>query len=40
MDGSNVKVMYRRVQVYMEMVDFDLVEFDIKKVFEIDSDNK
>lgn len=40
LESINVKVLYRRVQVYMELVDLDLVEFDVKKVFEVDFDNR
>ncbi|TYI06380.1 hypothetical protein ES332_A10G155300v1 [Gossypium tomentosum] len=40
LDDRNVKALYRRAQAYMELVDFDLAEADIKKALEIDPDNR
>ncbi|KAK8332615.1 hypothetical protein V6Z11_A10G152300 [Gossypium hirsutum] len=40
LDDKNVKALYRRAQAYMELVDFDLAEADIKKALEIDPDNR
>lgn len=40
LDGSNVKALYRRAQAYIQLVDLDLAELDIKKALEIDPDNR
>ncbi|GMH30961.1 hypothetical protein Nepgr_032804 [Nepenthes gracilis] len=40
LDSGNVKALYRRAQAYINLVDFDLAEFDIKKALEIDPDNR
>ncbi|KAH1047022.1 hypothetical protein J1N35_037806 [Gossypium stocksii] len=40
LDDRNVKALYRRAQAYMELVDFDLAEADVKKALEIDPDNR
>ncbi|KAI3676889.1 hypothetical protein L1987_86503 [Smallanthus sonchifolius] len=39
-DSKNVKAIYRRVQAYIQLVDLDLAEMDIKKALEIDPDNR
>lgn len=39
-DGRNVKALYRRAQAYIQLVDLDLAEVDIKKALEIDPDNR
>ncbi|KAI8002879.1 Peptidyl-prolyl cis-trans isomerase FKBP65 [Camellia lanceoleosa] len=39
-DGRNVKALYRRAQAYIQLVDLDLAEIDIKKALEIDPDNR
>ncbi|KAH9679936.1 peptidylprolyl isomerase [Citrus sinensis] len=39
LDSKNVKALYRRVQAYIQLVDLDLAELDIKKALEIDPDN-
>jgi len=40
LESTNVKALYRRVQAYIELVDLDLAELDIKKALEIDPDNR
>ncbi|PON95529.1 Peptidyl-prolyl cis-trans isomerase, FKBP-type [Trema orientale] len=40
LDNRNVKALYRRVQAYIQLVDLDLAEMDIKKALEIDPNNK
>lgn len=40
LDIKNVKALYRRVQAYIQLVDLDLAELDIKKALEIDPDNR
>ncbi|KAG4131361.1 hypothetical protein ERO13_D09G201600v2 [Gossypium hirsutum] len=40
LDSGNVKALYRRAQAYMQLVDLDLAEADIKKALEIDPDNR
>lgn len=39
-DSKNVKALYRRAQAYINLVDLDLAEFDIKKALEIDPSNR
>ncbi|KAJ8477665.1 hypothetical protein OPV22_021392 [Ensete ventricosum] len=39
-ESRNVKALYRRAQAYIQLVDFDLAELDIKKALEIDPDNR
>lgn len=39
-DGKNVKALYRRAQAYIQLVDLDLAELDIKKALEFDPDNR
>lgn len=39
-DSQNVKALYRRAQAYIQLVDFDLAEVDIKKALEVDPDNR
>ncbi|KAM6542658.1 hypothetical protein CsatB_007105 [Cannabis sativa] len=39
LDSKNVKALYRRAQAYIQLVDLDLVEIDIKKALEIEPDN-
>lgn len=40
LDDRNVKALYRRAQAYIQLVDLDLAEMDIKKALEIDPDNR
>ncbi|XWS35213.1 hypothetical protein CRYUN_Cryun21dG0106800 [Craigia yunnanensis] len=40
LDNRNVKALYRRAQAYIQLVDLDLAEVDIKKALEIDPDNR
>ena len=40
LESTNVKALYRRAQAYIELVDLDLAELDIKKALEIDPDNR
>ncbi|XP_022991333.1 peptidyl-prolyl cis-trans isomerase FKBP62-like [Cucurbita maxima] len=40
LESSNVKALYRRAQAYIELADFDLAEFDIKKALDIDPNNR
>ena len=40
LESTNVKALYRREQAYMELADFDLAEFDVKKALEIDPNNR
>ncbi|KAI4365764.1 hypothetical protein MLD38_021722 [Melastoma candidum] len=40
LESTNVKALYRRAQAYIQLTDFDLAEFDIKKALEIDPDNR
>ncbi|KAJ1407321.1 Tetratricopeptide-like helical domain superfamily [Sesbania bispinosa] len=40
LDSRNVKALYRRAQAYMNLVDLDLAEMDIKKALEIEPDNR
>uniref|UniRef100_A0A0D3D4S8 peptidylprolyl isomerase n=1 Tax=Brassica oleracea var. oleracea TaxID=109376 RepID=A0A0D3D4S8_BRAOL len=40
LESANVKALYRRAQAYMELADFDLAEFDVKKALEIDPNNR
>lgn len=35
-----MKALYRRAQAYIQLVDLDLAEMDIKKALEIDPDNR
>ena len=39
LESTNVKALYRRAQAYVELVDLDLSELDIKAL-EIDPDNR
>ncbi|RZC47205.1 hypothetical protein C5167_040166 [Papaver somniferum] len=39
-ESRNVKALYRRAQAYINLVDFDLAELDIKKALEIDPNNR
>ncbi|CAN6242106.1 unnamed protein product [Urochloa humidicola] len=39
LESTNVKALYRRAQAYIELVDLELSELDIKKALEIDPDN-
>ncbi|OVA08660.1 Peptidyl-prolyl cis-trans isomerase [Macleaya cordata] len=39
-ESTNVKALYRRAQAYIQLVDFDLAELDIKKALEIDPNNR
>lgn len=40
LDSRNVKALYRRAQAYINLVDLDLAEMDIKKALEIEPDNR
>lgn len=40
LDSRNVKALYRRAQAYIQLVDLDLAEMDIKNALEIDPDNR
>ncbi|XVE84634.1 hypothetical protein DITRI_Ditri17bG0028400 [Diplodiscus trichospermus] len=40
LDNRNVKALYRRAQAYIQLVDLDLAEADIKRALEIDPDNR
>ncbi|XP_061962693.1 70 kDa peptidyl-prolyl isomerase-like isoform X2 [Populus nigra] len=40
LDSQNVKALYRRAQAYIQLVDLDLAEKDIKRALEIDPDNR
>ncbi|PON33449.1 Peptidyl-prolyl cis-trans isomerase, FKBP-type [Parasponia andersonii] len=40
LDNRNVKALYRRAQAYIQLVDLDLAEMDIKKALEIDPNNR
>ncbi|GJN03225.1 hypothetical protein PR202_ga20645 [Eleusine coracana subsp. coracana] len=40
LESTNVKALYRRAQAYIELVDLELAELDIKKALEIDPDNR
>lgn len=40
LESRNVKALYRRAQAYIQLVDLDLAEHDIKKALEIDPDNR
>ncbi|XP_062149948.1 peptidyl-prolyl cis-trans isomerase FKBP62-like [Alnus glutinosa] len=40
LDSRNVKALYRRAQAYIQLVDLDLAELDIKKALELDPDNR
>lgn len=39
-DSRNVKAYYRRAQAYIQLVELELAELDIKKALEIDPDNR
>ncbi|KAL0451916.1 UNVERIFIED_CONTAM: Peptidyl-prolyl cis-trans isomerase FKBP65 [Sesamum latifolium] len=39
-DGKNVKALYRRAQAYLNLVELELAEKDIKKALEIDPNNR
>lgn len=40
LESTNVKALYRRAQAYIELVDLELAELDVKKALEIDPDNR
>ncbi|RZC50360.1 hypothetical protein C5167_018788 [Papaver somniferum] len=40
LEPSNIKALFRRAQAYMETIDLDLAELDLKKALEIDPDNR
>ncbi|MCL7039506.1 hypothetical protein MKW94_024613 [Papaver nudicaule] len=40
LEPSNIKALFRRAQAYMETIDLDLAELDLKKAHEIDPDNR
>lgn len=40
LESTNVKALYRRAQAYIELVDLELAELDIKKALENDPDNR
>ena len=39
-DSVNVKALFRRAQAYSALMDLDLAEQDLKKVLDIDPDNR
>ncbi|KAM7467695.1 hypothetical protein LguiB_015257 [Lonicera macranthoides] len=39
-ESTNAKALYRRAQAYINLVDLDLTEIDIKKALEIDHYNR
>ena len=40
LESTNVKALYRRVQAYIELLDLDYAETDVKKALDLDPDNK
>lgn len=40
METTNIKALYRRVQAYIELLDLDYAETDIKKALDLDPNNK
>ncbi|CAI9099469.1 OLC1v1036296C1 [Oldenlandia corymbosa var. corymbosa] len=40
LDSKNVKALYRRAQAYIQLVELDLAEIDIKHALEIDPENR
>jgi FK506-binding protein 4/5 len=40
LESLNVKALFRRAQAYIETLDLDLAEVDIKKALEIDPQNR
>jgi FK506-binding protein 4/5 len=40
LESLNVKALFRRAQAYIETLDLDLAEMDIKKALEIDPQNR
>lgn len=40
LDSRNVKALYRRAQAYIQLVDLELAELDVKKALDIDPDNR
>ena len=40
LDSNNVKAFYRRAQAYIQLVDLDLAEADIKKALDIEPENR
>lgn len=40
LESTNIKALYRRVQAYMELLDLDYAETDIKKALDLDPNNK
>ncbi|XP_039071085.1 peptidyl-prolyl cis-trans isomerase FKBP62-like [Hibiscus syriacus] len=40
LESRNVKALYRRAQAYIQLVDLDLAEADVKKALEIDPNNR
>lgn len=40
LQSTNVKALYRRAQAHINMDNLDLAEFDLKKAFEIDPENR
>ncbi|XP_043708442.1 peptidyl-prolyl cis-trans isomerase FKBP62-like isoform X2 [Telopea speciosissima] len=39
-DSTSVKALYRRAQAYIQLVDLELAELDIKKALELDPNNR
>lgn len=39
-DSVNVKALFRRAQAYSALMDLDFAEQDLKKVLELDPDNR
>jgi FK506-binding protein 4/5 len=40
LESTNIKALYRRAQAYIELLDLDYAETDIKKALDLDPDNK
>ena len=40
LESTNIKALYRRVQAYMELLDLDYAETDIKKALDLEPNNK
>jgi len=40
LESTSIKALYRRVQAYIELLDLDYAETDIKKALDLDPNNK
>lgn len=40
MSSKSIEALYRRAQAYINLVNLDLAEFDVKKAIEIDISNR